>query len=173
MTTTIFAFHPNLKGVSRVNQALAKTAQEAGFDVHDLYALYPDFQIDVAEEQRVLEATDRIVLQFPMYWYSTPALLKEWLDRVLEYGWAYGSQGNALRGKEIILAFSQGAKPEDYTTDGRFHTTTKELLKPLETIQYHTNLVFLPYFAVPGAMSINDEDLVKACQDYLEHLGQK
>ena len=56
-----------------------------------MYDLYPDFKIDVAEEQKHLAAADRIILQFPFYWYSTPALLKQWQDDVLTYGWAFGS----------------------------------------------------------------------------------
>ena len=81
MKTTIFLFHPNLKN-STVNQALAQAAKEAGFEVRDLYSLYPDEKIDVKAEQAALEGTDRIVLQFPMYWYSCPPLLKKWEDLV-------------------------------------------------------------------------------------------
>ena len=87
MKTTIFIFHPNLENGSRINASLAKTASTAGFEVRDVYQLYPDFKIDVAAEQAALEAADRIVLQFPIYWYQTPALLKQWFDAVLEYGW--------------------------------------------------------------------------------------
>lgn len=96
MKTTIFTFHPQLKNGSRINATLANQARTSGFEVRDMYDLYPDFQIDVAAAQASLEATDRIVLQFPIYWYQTPALMKQWFDAVFEYGWAYGSNGTAL-----------------------------------------------------------------------------
>ena len=75
MNTTVLLFHPNL-AASRINARLAQAARGAGtaenpVEVRDMYALYPDFKVDVAAEQAVCEATDRIVLQFPMYWYSS------------------------------------------------------------------------------------------------------
>ena len=84
MNTTVFVFHPSLEGSSRVNKKLSDAARQIGLDVRDMYMIYPDFRIDIKREQEVLTHTDRIVLQFPMYWYSTPALLKQWEDDVLE-----------------------------------------------------------------------------------------
>lgn len=75
MNTTILLFHPHLK-TSRVNKTLAEAAIKAGFNVRALYDIYPDEQIDVKKEQALLESSDRIVLQFPLYWYSSPSLLK-------------------------------------------------------------------------------------------------
>ena len=77
--------------------------------MHDLYEAYPDFDIDVRREQELLAAHEVIVLQHPFYWYSAPALLKEWQDLVLEHGWAYGSGGTALRGKALLSAPSRPA----------------------------------------------------------------
>lgn len=108
MKTTVFLFHPNFAN-SRVNKALA-AGLPGDIEVRDMYALYPDFQIDVAKEQAVMEASDRIVLQTPMYWYSGTPLLKKWEDDVLTYGWAYGSDGNALHGKELLVAITPGGR---------------------------------------------------------------
>ena len=83
MNTTVLVFHPRF-GASHVNAALAASAETAGVRVRYLYDLYPHGRIDVAAEQAVLEEAERIVLQFPMYWYSSPALLKQWQDDVLE-----------------------------------------------------------------------------------------
>lgn len=171
MKTTVFAFHPDLANGSRINASLAKAASEAGFEVRDVYSLYPDFKIDVAAEQAALEASDRIVLQFPIYWYQTPALLKQWFDAVLEHGWAYGSTGNALRGKEVILAASFGAALDDYQLEGRFHTTVEEVLKPIATIQYHTGLLFLEPFITTGTLNLSDEALNEQAKEYLNVLS--
>nr|WP_205395788.1 NAD(P)H-dependent oxidoreductase [Streptococcus lutetiensis] len=173
MKTTVFVFHPELENGSRINANLAKAASEAGFEVRNVYHMYPDFKIDVAAEQAALKESDRIVLQFPIYWYQTPALLKQWFDAVLEYGWAYGSTGNALRGKEVLLVASFGAGAEDYQLNGRFHTTAEEVLKPIATIQYHTGLLFLEPFVTMGALNLSDEDLSQQVQKYLEVLSMK
>jgi len=85
---------------SRVQRALVTAARTvADITIHDLYDAYPDFDIDVAREQALLVSHDVIVWQHPFYWYSTPPLVKQWEDLVLEHGWAYGRDGNALQGK--------------------------------------------------------------------------
>lgn len=134
--------------------------------MRNLYALYPDFKIDVAAEQAALAAADRIVLQFPIFWYQVPALLKQWFDDVL----AYGTGGDALQGKELLLAASFGAGADDYTPEGRFHTTIPEILKPLEAIQYHTGLKILEPFTITGTLNLTDEDLIASSQAYVERL---
>ena len=154
MKTTIFTFHPQLKTGSRINRELAEAATEAGYEVRDMYQLYPDFNIDIKKEQKVLEASDRIVLQFPIYWYQTPALMKHWFDAVFEYGWAYGSSGTSLQGKEVILVASFGAGQDDYTRNGRFHVTIEEILKPITTIQYLTGLTFLEPLIITGTFHV-------------------
>ena len=108
MKTLVLVFHPDMSA-SRVNRLLAARAATLGDDVtvRYMYDIYPDQKVDVAAEQAALETADRVVLQFPMYWYSTPALLKQWQDDVLLYGWAYGSTGKALAGKELLVAVSQ------------------------------------------------------------------
>jgi hypothetical protein len=101
----IFA-HPAFQR-SKVNRALIAAARNTeGVTVHDLYESYPDFLIDVSAEQQLLENHSTVVLQHPFYGYSSPALVKEWLDLVLEYGWAYGDTGRALQGKVMAQAIS-------------------------------------------------------------------
>ena len=81
----IFA-HPALEK-SRVQYRLLQAAQSvAKVTIHDLYEHYPDFNIDISHEQQLLREHDIILFQHPFYWYSSPALLKEWQDLVLEYG---------------------------------------------------------------------------------------
>ena len=63
--------------------------------VRDLYEIYPDYNVDPATEQPLIEAAQLLVLQHPVYWYSVPPLLKQWLDTVFHVGWAYGPGGTA------------------------------------------------------------------------------
>ena len=94
----VFA-HPALEK-SRVHRRLiASIPEDDRLTFHDLYERYPAFDIRVEHEQRLLLEHDVIVLQHPLYWYSAPPLMKEWLDLVLEHGWAYGSKGNKLKDK--------------------------------------------------------------------------
>lgn len=92
MKTLIVVAHPNLNE-SKINKHWVNrlSGLTDTYTVHDLYATYPDWKIDVCKEQALVEAHDNIVFQFPVYWFSSPPLLKKWLDDVLTYGWAYGS----------------------------------------------------------------------------------
>ncbi|SDN26315.1 Putative NADPH-quinone reductase (modulator of drug activity B) [Actinomyces ruminicola] len=171
MQTTVLVFHPRLATGSRVNARLMQAAQAANrpehpVEVRDLYALYPDFRINVKAEQDVLTAADRIVWQFPMYWYSTPALLKQWEDDVLEHGWAYGSTGTALHGKELGVAVSPGGAGERYAREGAFHYTLTELLRPLQATSNLIGTRFLRPFITTGAMAISDAELASRAAAY-------
>ena len=94
--------HPVLEK-SRVQHSLLQAVSDLeNVTVNDLYERYPDFDIDVRKEKKLLLAHDIIIWQHPFYWYSSPALLKQWQDLVLEHGWAYGKNGTALAGKKIF-----------------------------------------------------------------------
>ena len=92
---------------SRVNKVLSEVAQKEDFvTINNLYAKYPDFKIDAKKEQQLLLENDVIVFQFPMYWLSSPALLKEWLDVVLEYNFAFGEHYK-LENKTLLIAITE------------------------------------------------------------------
>ncbi|GAA3332920.1 hypothetical protein GCM10020331_094910 [Ectobacillus funiculus] len=100
-------------------------------------------KINVAHEQSLLESHDRIILQFPFYWYSTPSLLKQWQDEVLSYGWAYGEGGDKLHGKELGLAISTFGPEDSYQPTGYNHFTMETLTTPL---QQTSNLIGTKFF---------------------------
>lgn len=171
MKTVIILAHPNL-AQSRVNAALAKAAESLpNVQVRDLYALYPDGNIDVAAEQAALEQAERIVLQFPMYWYSSPALLKQWQDDVLTYGWAYGSKGKALLGKELKVAISLGAPEADYQADGDMGHTVDEFLLPFEIMAKYTNMQYVKPFITGGSLTIQEAEIAEQAKRYQEMLA--
>lgn len=165
MRTLVLVFHPHLDW-SRVNRALMDVAAGVdGVTVVDEYAQYPDFVVDAAREQALIESHDRIVLQFPFYWYSSPALLKQWEDTVLQAGWAYGG-GHALVGKEFMVAVSTGSPAESYARDGSHVRTMEELLSPFETTFRHTHATYLKPFLVQGVASSSDEQLDRVIAGY-------
>lgn len=146
---------------SEVNRPLFSLAQKAeGVTAVDLYAAYPTFNINIEEEQQLLMEHDVIVFQFPLFWYSTPAILKEWQDLVLEYGFAYGSNGKALHGKTFFCAITAGGTEDAYQTDGYNHFTIGELLQPLEQMARLTGMQYLPPFALFGARTAAEENRV-------------
>lgn len=126
----------------------------------DLYYEYPTFRIDIDKEQQRLVDHDIIVFMFPLYWYSTPALLKEWQDLVLEYGFAYGSRGKALQGKTFFCALSAGAAEGAFRAEGNHQHTIRELLVPLEQTAILTGMYYLPPFTLFASRTAVDDNRV-------------
>jgi putative NADPH-quinone reductase len=144
---------------SEVNQPLFKAACKIeGITAVDLYREYPTFNINIAKEQQQLLEHDVIVFQFPLFWYSTPAILKEWQDLVLEYGFAYGHGADALKDKVFFCALSAGGKEEAYQSDGYLHYTIEELLRPLEQMATLSGMKYLMPFALFGSRTAVEED---------------
>ncbi|WP_136806033.1 NAD(P)H-dependent oxidoreductase [Desulfosediminicola flagellatus] len=145
----IFA-HPAIAR-SMINSAMrdAVTDLEA-VTFHDLYASYPDFLIDVTYEQQLCEAHDIIIFQHPFYWYSTPAIMKEWMDLVLEHGWAYGKHGHALEGKVFLQALTAGGDDAAYQRHGSNTFTINELTSPYRATANLCRMEWLPPFAILG-----------------------
>ncbi len=143
-----------------------------GVTLVDLYAEYPDFQIDIEREQQRLLEHDVIIFQHPLYWYSTPAILKEWQDLVLEHGFAYGSEGTALHGKLFLNALTAGGTEAGYRAEGYNHFTIRELLHPIEQTALLCGMTYLPPFALFGARTAVEEDRVgQHIDDWIQVLG--
>lgn len=149
--------HPVLER-SRVNRRLADAVRGVpGVTIVDLYERYPAFAIDVRAEQQQLLDHDVIVFQHPFYWYSSPALLKEWMDLVLEHGWAYGTRGTALHGKLLVSAVSTGGPRSAYAPDGSNRYTMRQFLAPFDQMARLCGMRFLAPFVVHGALRLSDE----------------
>lgn len=143
----IFA-HPRLSS-SIVHKAMLSAIRGLdGIATHDLYAAYPDFAIDVAREQARLLASDFIVLQHPFYWYSCPSIIKEWLDLVLEIGWAYGPDGQRLHRKFAMSAISTGGGSTAYRAEGRNRFEIGALLSPFDQTAHLCGMGWLEPFVI-------------------------
>lgn len=152
---------------SRANQKMVDAIQ--GLDhvtFRDLYELYPDFNIQVAQEQQLLIDHDVVVFHHPFYWYSSPALLKEWQDLVLEHGFAYGQGGTALKDKWLLSAITTGGGVEAYRHEGYNHFTIPELLQPYEQTAWLCKMLYLPPFVVHGVQKLSDAEIEQAAQTY-------
>lgn len=158
--------HPALEK-SRVNIRFAQAAQNVkGLTFCDLYEIYPDFFIDVAAEQRLLAAHDIIVWHHPMYWYSCPPLLKQWIDLVLTHGWAYGSGGYALAGKYLFNAITTGGGELAYSEAGLNRFSLRQFLLPFEQTARLCRMTYLPPFVAQGTHKMGSGDIEKQAGDY-------
>ena len=158
--------HPALQK-SRVNKKLMNAVKDLdGITFHDLYELYPDFHIDVRKEQALLERHDIIVFQYPLYWFSVPALLKEWQELVLEHKWAYGREDVALRGKKLLPALSTGGRESLFCREGFNRFTIKEYLVSLEQLARICGMEYLPPFVVHGTHTMTGPEIDRHAEDY-------
>lgn len=158
--------HPALEK-SRVHRALvAAVPADPALTFHDLYEEYPRLAIDVGREQELLVAHDIVVFQFPFYWYSTPPILKQWQDLVLEHGWAYGSEGTALRGKTLLCAVSTGGRAEAYEPGGYNRFSVRQLLAPVEQTARLCRMRVLPPWLVSGTHRMQQSDIAGAARAY-------
>jgi glutathione-regulated potassium-efflux system ancillary protein KefG len=165
----IFA-HP-LFEKSSVNQMLVShIPAHEHITFRDLYELYPEFDIDVETEKAHLASHDIIIWQHPMYWYSCPPLLKQYMDMVLEYNWAYGKEGNALEGKFLFQAITTGGKQENYSATGKDRFTIQELLEPFNQTAKVCKMIYLPPFVVHGTHNITFEATEKMAKTYRDLL---
>lgn len=174
MRVLVLYAHPGQRH-SVVNKSLANIAATTeGVTFVDLYAEYPRLKINIDQEQDRLLAHDAIVLQFPLFWYSTPAILKEWQDLVLEYGFAYGKGGTALEGKVFAPAITTGGAEDAYRLEGKNHFPIRALLAPLEQTANLCGMTFLAPLTLYSALAARDDGRGEAHQaayrTYLEAL---
>jgi glutathione-regulated potassium-efflux system ancillary protein KefG len=156
----VYYAHPGQKH-SNVNRYMFAEAKNVdGITLVDLYAEYPRFEIDVDKEQQRLLAHDVILFQFPLFWYSTPSLIKEWLDLVLELGFAYGAGGDALTNKRLMLAVSAAGPEDAYTPSGYQRYPLRTFLTPMERTAGLCHMTFTPPYVLYEALQAPNQGLV-------------
>jgi glutathione-regulated potassium-efflux system ancillary protein KefG len=152
---------------SRINRRLVQVGRTTeSVTIHDLYECYPDFGVDVTAEQELVSQNDVVILQHPFYWYSCPALMKEWIDLVLQHNWAYGQEGHALRGKILLNAITTGGPHEAYQADGYNRYSIRQLLLPFEQTANLCGMRYLAPLCVQGVFTAEKATLDRAVEDY-------
>ncbi|WP_143322524.1 NAD(P)H-dependent oxidoreductase [Clostridium sp. HBUAS56010] len=181
MKTLIIVTHPDIEH-SMINkrwiEELSKYPDK--FTIHELYKEYPHGNIDIKKEQELVESHDNLIFQFPLFNFSSPPLLKKWLDDVLVHGWAYGRErGDKLKGRKISLAVSAGIQKEDYQPDGKYYYTLEQILAPFKVLfQFYCHSDYRPFFVFYGAEKIpgeeyasTTEEIEKSVKDYLNFIS--
>jgi glutathione-regulated potassium-efflux system ancillary protein KefG len=151
--------HPALEKSRVQAELLSAIKGMQGVTLHDLYEVYPDLNIDVRHEQSLLLQHDIILLQHPFYWYSAPAIIKQWQDLVLQHGWAYGASGTALRGKKMGNVVTAGGPEMTYSKEGWHGHTLSEFLLPFKQTAILCNMQYLPPYAIYGTHRLADPQI--------------
>jgi glutathione-regulated potassium-efflux system ancillary protein KefF len=172
----VLVAHPQMEQ-SRANRMLMRAAGEVAaasggrVEVRDLYALYPDYLIDVPAEQTLLAGARLVVWQHPVHWYSMPPLMKLWVDEVLAFGWAYGPGGTALRGKDLWLVASTGGPDDSYRPDGYNRYFFDAFLPPYEQSAALVGMRMLPPMLQHGAHRVADDEVDALAAVYAQRLA--
>lgn len=117
---------------SKTNHALLQNIKDLeNIKIHNLSTTYTNGKIDTDKELTLLKDADKIIFQFPLFWFSTPSLLKEWQDRILT-AILYGKNKELLKDKKFQVISTLGGAKSSY--DGHHGVTLEELFKPI----YHS-----------------------------------
>ncbi len=156
---------------SRVNKLLIQGLENMeGITFHDLYQEYPEMDIEVSVEQKLVKEHDVIIFHHPFYWYSAPAILKEWQDLVLQHGWAYGGHGKELKDKLYLQVLTTGARQQSYCEQGINRFTIRQLLVPFEQTAFLCQMKYLPPMVIYGTYTITKEEVLRQKEDYISLL---
>lgn len=157
-TIVIYA-HPYYK-MSLCNKSILDQfhAEVPDAEIVNLMELYPDFKIDVAKEQARLLQADTIVFQFPFWWYGSPSILHRYVEDVFAHGFAYGSTGTALHGKNLILSFTAGGAKEAYTKNGYQHYEMSDFMPQFDAMANLCGLKLVEKLISYGMMIVNPND---------------
>ena len=164
MKTLVVLAHPSIGEKSIANRIIVDRIRSVEHvTIKDLFREYPSFRFNIVAEQKALCEAGSIVFQFPFYWYRVPGILKEWLDQVFTYGFAYGSTGNKLKGKQFLISTTIGGPDDAYREGGYNNFTIDELLKPLRQtanlsgMHYNTPIISHNMIYIPNVYNKQDE----------------
>lgn len=170
--TLIVLAHPQYEH-SKANKMLVECAKKIDtIEILDLYEEYADFFINVRREKERLSNYQNIILQFPFQWYSCPSLLKEWLDRVLEQGWAFGDDTLALKDKTFACVLTTGGTRYSYTKKGHNRYSVYEFLTPFDQTAHLCQMKYKAPFVVYKAHHLDEIETKKYEDDYMKWLDK-
>jgi glutathione-regulated potassium-efflux system ancillary protein KefF len=169
LITVIFA-HPHRSRSVAHRALLDAIADLPALAVRSLYDLYPDFAIDAAQERRALERTRLVVWQHPLYWYGAPALLKLWFETVLVRGWAFGSGGTALQGRDCLWVTTTGGNADAFTAAGKHGHSFDDFVAPVRQTARFCGMVWREPVVVMGSHRLAAPELQEHAAAYRRRL---
>lgn len=168
--TLLLYCHPS-PHKSRYNRRLLEVARQyPSIEVRDLYELYPSLHVHEEHEQQALRGAELVVFQFPVYWFSAPSLLKEWMDVVLQAGFAYGDGGDALRGKKLLLAVSTGGAESAYANGETHGADIGAFLLPFKITAEFCGMTVVDPFVTFDVRQLDYDAINERAQAYVDRL---
>ena len=137
--------HPNIENSHYNKFIMSEFNKNSHITSHQLKANF-----DVKKEQDLLLEHNTIIYQFPLWWYSFPALLKDYFDKVMAWGFAYGENGDKLKNKKIMFSITTGGPKDAYTTEGYNKVEIDNLIIPMSAIFNLTQSNMLKPFVIQG-----------------------
>ncbi|NIG52600.1 NAD(P)H-dependent oxidoreductase [Chitinophaga sp. Cy-1792] len=162
--------HPALEKSRMHKQLVPMLKTVPGITFNDLYERYPDMDVDVTREQRLLEQHDIIILQHPVYWYNAPAIIRQWQDLVLEHGWAYGHTGKALQGKYMTNAVSAGSRQDHYQAGGIHGFPLEQFFLPFSQTAVLCNMKYVSPYIIYGVHRMDTSAIQEEVKRYRQLL---
>ncbi|MCH5462421.1 NAD(P)H-dependent oxidoreductase [Lactobacillus sp. LC28-10] len=166
--TLVVVGHPQIED-SSTQQFLKEAANLPDVIWHPVTS----FAVNVAAEQALIKQADRLVLQFPLYWYSAPAILKNWLDQVLTRHFVYPAAMGGLVGKELGIAVSLGSPAKNFAAGAGEDFSISQIMIPFQALANKTQMTFLPTFIIDQFGYQSDDTKANLLIDYQRYLTQE
>lgn len=173
MKTLVIVSHPYPEQSKAIKTLEAAVKDLPQVTVRNLESLYGSNTsgFDVAAEQAAYEGVDRVVYMFPVHWFNLTPMLKAYLNEVWTYGWAFGPNGKALQGKEMLVVTTTGASEFTYSAAGLVQSTIEEVLTPMKASALYVGMQYGSPLAMYEAMNASDEQVSQFRQRLSEHLS--
>ncbi|TOP86014.1 NAD(P)H-dependent oxidoreductase [Vibrio parahaemolyticus] len=161
MKTLVIVSHPYQSNSNTIKALEQVALNTPDVTVRNLESLYGNnvTGFDIAEEQAECELADRIIYLFPIHWFNLTPMLKAYLNEVWTYGWAFGPEGTALKGKEMLVVASAGATEKTYSAQGLIQSTIQEVLTPMKASARYVGMSYQEPIAFYEAMGASSEQM--------------
>lgn len=164
--------HPSYSD-SVVNRRLIEVAESVeGVSCRHLEALYPNFDIDVEAEQKIVREHDALIFQHPLYWYSSPPHLKLWIDRVLLRDFAFGRKDPETKGKSLRSVVSAGGPESAYGADGFNGYPITDFLRAFERTAIFCRMTWQPPLILHNTYGADEAAVDAHVEAYRKCLGE-
>ncbi|WP_153112088.1 NAD(P)H-dependent oxidoreductase [Propionivibrio limicola] len=173
MKTLVIVSHPYPEQSLTIKALQAVAEEGADVEVRNLEALYGSdlSSFDVAAEQQAHQGVDRVVYLFPVHWFNLTPMLKAYLNQVWAYGWAFGPNGTALKGKEMLVVVTAGAAEHTYSDAGLVQSAIDEVLTPMKASALYVGMRYAKPLAFFEAMAASTEKLADFSTAFMNSLA--
>lgn len=161
MKTLAIVSHPYPKNSTSVKHIAHALEAMPDVTVRNLETLYGDdtTAFDVEAEQTAANNADRIIFLFPVHWFNLTPMLKAYLNAVWTYGWAFGPEGEALKGKEMLVVTTAGATAHTYSAEGIIQSSMEAVLTPMKASALYVGMKYAEPLALYEALGASESTL--------------